>query len=220
MKTSTAADERRRKIGGACLVAAPLILLAGDAMRAGAGLRYESLVMMKLSFAVFVGAFLALVHLLRERADRTGLAGGALAIVGCLSGSGIVTATMIRGSLEAAALGEPVSRAIENAMREGGVPSFLFMFPLPGLAFPAGLLVLSAGLLRAKAAPAPAALLLALSGVLFPVGRIPGIEPAILASGVALSASMGWIGWRILTRTAPGWEQTRTAGALGEELTA
>ena len=220
MKTSTAADERRRKIGGACLVAAPLILLAGDTVRAGAGLSYESLVLMKLSFVVFVGAFLALVHLLRDGADRTGLAGGALAIIGCLSGSGIVTARMIEMSLETAALGEAVSRAIENAMQEGGVPTFLFLFPLPGLAFPAGLLVLSAGLLRAKAAPAPAALLLALGALLFPVGRIPGIEPAVLASSVALSASMGWIGWRILKRTAPGWEQTRPAGALGEELTA
>src|ERR687893_3141437 len=103
MKTSTAADERRRKIGGVCLLAAPLILLAGDWMRAGAGLRYESLVLMKLSLAFFVGAVLALVHLLRERADLTGLAGGALAVVGCMAASGIVTAAMIRLSLESAA---------------------------------------------------------------------------------------------------------------------
>jgi len=220
MKTSTAADERRRKIGGACLLAAPLVLLAGDSMRAGAGLRYESLVLMKLSFALFVAAVLALVHLLRERADRTGLAGGALAIVGCLSGSGIVTAAMIGVSLESAALGEPVERAVEEAMRAGGVPAFLFLFPLPGLAFPAGLLVLSVGLLRAKAAPVPAAVLLAVGALLFPVGRIGGIEPAVLASSVAISASMGWMGWRIIKREAPGWERVAPAGALGDELTA
>jgi hypothetical protein len=100
------------------------------------------------------------------------------------------------------------------------VPTFLFLFPLPGLAFPAGLLVLSFGLLRAKAAPGAAAWLLALGAVLFPVGRIPGIEPAILASSVALSASMGWIGWRILKREAPAWEHAAPAGALGDELTA
>ena len=220
MKTSTAADERRRKIGGVCLLAAPLILLAGDWMRAGAGLRYESLVLMKLSFAVFAAAVLALIHMLRERADRTGLFGGALALVGCVSASGIVTAAMIGWSIESAALGEPVGRAVEGAMQAGGVPTFLFLFPLPGLAFPAGLLVLSAGLLRAKAAPVPAALLLALGALLFPFGRIPGIESVVLVSSVALAASLGWIGWRTLRREAPGWEQTRTAGALAEELTA
>lgn len=220
MKTSTAADERRRKIGGACLVAAPLILLAGDVMRAGAGLRYESIVMMKLSFALFAGAVIALVHMLRERADRTGLAGGALALVGCLSATGIVTAHMIGLSLESASLGEPVERAIQGAMEAGGVPAFLFLFPLPGLAFPAGLLVLSFGLLRAKAAPAPAALLLAAGALLFPVGRIGAIEPAVLASSVALAASMAWMGWRVLRREAPAWEQTRAARSLGEELTA
>ena len=220
MKTSTAADERRRKIGGVCLVAAPLLLLAGDLLRAGAGLRYESLIVMKLSFAFFVAAVLALVHLLRERSDRTGLAGGALTLVGCLAGSGIVTAAMIGVSLETAALGEPTLSAVEEAMRAGGVPAFLFMFPLPGLAFPAGLLVLSAGLLRAKVMPAPAAALLALGALLFPVGRIGEFEPAVLASSAALSASMGWIGWRVLRRAAPAWEQVAPAGALAEELTA
>ena len=220
MKTSTAADERRRKIGGVCLVVAPLLLLAGDAARAGAGMRYESLVMMKLSFAIFVGAVLALVHLLRERSDRTGLWGGALALVGCVSASGIVTAAMIGVSLRSAALGEPTLRVVDEAMRAGGVPTFLFLFPLPGLAFPAGLLVLSIGLLRARVAPAPAAVLLAVGAVIFPVGRIPGIEPLMLASSAALSASMGWIGWRTLKRAAPGWEQTRPVGGLGDELAA
>jgi hypothetical protein len=220
MKTSTAADERRRKIGGACLLAAPLLLLAGDLMRAGAGLRYESLIVMKLSFAFFVAAVLALVHLLRDGADRTGLAGGALAIVGCLAGSGIVTAAMIRLSLETASLGEPTLRAVEDAMQQSGVPTFVYLFPLSGLAFSAGLLVLSVGLLRSGVVPAPSAVLLAVGALLFPSGRIPGIEPAVLASSVALAASMGWIGWRILKRAAPSREQTRTAGTLGDELPA
>lgn len=220
MKTPTAADERRRKIGGACLLAAPLLLLAGDALRAGAGMRYESLVLMKLSFAVFAAAVLALVHMLRERADRTGLVGGALALIGCVSASGIVTAAMIGLSLETSPLGEPTLRAVADAMQAGGVPTYLFLFPLPGLAFPAGLLVLSVGLLRSGVAPAPAAVLLALGALLFPFGRIPGIESAVLVSSVALAASLGWIGWRTLRREAPGWERAAPAAALGDELTA
>jgi hypothetical protein len=220
MKTVTP-DERRRRIGGVCLLAAPVVLLAADVMRAGAGLRHEWPIPAKLSFALFVPAILALVHLLRERADRTGLLGGGLALVGCLAGASIVTATKIMTSLEDASLGEPATRAVEAAMLAGGVPQYLFLYPLPGLAFPAGLLVLSFGLLRAGVVPAPAAVLLALGAVLFPVGRIGGIEAAVLASSVALTASMGWIGWRVLNRATPDWEQTTApASALLEEVPA
>jgi hypothetical protein len=128
---------------------------------------------------------------------------------------------MIGGTLEAAALGGPTMRAVEDAMARGGVPQFLFLFPLPGLAFPVGLLILSAALLWARVVPAPAAILLALGAVLFPVGRIGGIEAAMLASSAAIAASMGWTGWRVLNRAAAAWGQKRaTPGALGEELPA
>lgn len=144
------ATELRRKIAAACLLAAPLTMLAGDALKFGAGATRAWLVLLKLSFALFAGAALALVHLASRRADRAGLVGGALTIVGCLAGSGIATAFAVESSIVAAKLDESTMRALGTAFREGGVMQFVMLYPLPGLAFPAGLLVLSYALLRAR----------------------------------------------------------------------
>jgi hypothetical protein len=43
-------------------------------------------------------------------------------------------------------------------------------------------------------------LLLALGGVLFPLGRALGIELAIVACDIVLAAAFAAIGWQILTR--------------------
>lgn len=129
---------RGRIIAGVCLIAAPLVMLTGDVLRIAAELIHPAYVALKLSFAFFVPAVLALVHLLGRRADRIGLLGGGLAVVGCLAGSGIVTASSIVHSLESASLDAPSMQAIERAMRDGGVAGLVLMYPLPGLAFPAG----------------------------------------------------------------------------------
>jgi hypothetical protein len=46
----------RRKGAAVCLLAAPLLMLAGDALRLWAGAQHTGLVLFKLSFALFVGA--------------------------------------------------------------------------------------------------------------------------------------------------------------------
>ena len=217
MKSSPATN-LRRIIAGLCLMIAPALMLAADALRIGADMIYPWLVIFKLSFAFFVAAILAITHLLSRRADRIGLVGGALGIVGCLAGSGIVTASMIGWSIEAAALGESVDRAIEAAMVNGGAINFLFLYPLPGLAFPVGLLVLSFGLVRAKSMPLPVVSLLALGAILFPIGRIGAIQTAVLASGVSLSVAMGLIGWRVLKWSAAEWERVPPEGAQAARL--
>src|SRR5829696_2883613 len=151
MKTETA-DDLRRRGAAACLLAAPALMLAGDALRYWAGLEWAWLVTFKLSFALFVGAALGLVSLTRGRADGAGLAGGALAVVGCLAGSGIVTANAVLGPVEAAGLDEAATRAVGAAMMKSGVGGYMFLYPLPGLAFPAGFLVLAYALWRSRAA--------------------------------------------------------------------
>lgn len=223
MKSSPATD-LRRKIAGICLIAAPALMLAGDALNIGADMTYAWLVMSKLAFALFVPALLALVHLLRERADRTGMLGGGLAVVGCLAASGILTASMIGWSIETAKLDGQMMSGIEEAMRKNGVAPYVFMYPLPGLGFPVGLLILSYGLLRTRVAPWVVVVMLALGAILFPVGRIGGVAAAVLGSGVALSAALGLIGWRVLNWTAAEWEHVPVARAEtltleGEALT-
>jgi hypothetical protein len=197
MKAETADDIRRRG-AAACLIAAPALMLAGDALRYWAGAQHAWLVMVKLSFALFVGAALALVGLTRGRADGAGLLGGALAVVGCLAGSGILTATAIFQSFDAAALGEAAERAVEASMTKSGVGAYILFYPLPGLAFPIGFLVLAYALRRSRAASPAAAPLVALGALLFPVGRIGGVEAAVMGSGLALTLGMSLAALRLL----------------------
>jgi hypothetical protein len=211
MRAETA-EEMRRRGAAACLFAAPAVLLAGDAVRLWAGAQRASLVMGKLAFALFVGAALAVVGLTRGRADGAGLLGGALAVVGCLAGSGILTASAIFQSFDAAALGEAAERAVEASMMKSGVFGYVLFYPLPGLAFPAGFLVLAYALLRSRAASTTAALLVALGALLFPVGRIGDSEPAVVASGLALTLGMALTALRLLG--ARGRRQPFGAGAM------
>lgn len=197
MKAETAAEVRRRG-AAVCLFAAPALMLAGDALHYWAGAQRAWLVMFKLSFALFVGAALGLVGLTRGRADGAGLVGGALAVVGCLAGSGIITANAIFQSFDAAALGEAAERAVEASMMKSGVGTYILFYPLPGIAFPAGFLVLAYALLRSRAVSTTAAVLVALGALLFPVGRIGDIEAAVIGSGLAFTLGMSLTALRLL----------------------
>jgi len=199
------ATELRRRGAALCLFAAPLLMFAGDTLNYAAGMEYTWRVMFKLSFAFFVGAALALVHLSSGRADRAGLVGGALAVVGCLSGTGIMTANAVLSPIESAALDEAARAAIESALRASGVGGYIVLYPLPGLAFPAGFLVLSYALLRARAASPAAVCALALGALLFPVGRIGQSGAAVLGSGFAMSLGMGLIALRVLRVRVGEW---------------
>lgn len=195
-----------RRVGAAaCLLAAPLLMLAGDVLRVLGGAPRAWLVMAKLAFALFVGAALAVVRLTSERADRAGLVGGALAVVGCLAGSGILTANAVLGSIDTAGLDAAATGAIEAALRTSGVGGFVLFYPLPGLAFPVGFLVLSYALLRARAVSPVAAAALALGALLFPVGRIGGLDWAVIASGVGMSVGLGLVALRVTGTSAGEW---------------
>lgn len=203
----------RKNIAGVCLVAAPLVLLAGDAAaRLGTQWSFAHVFTAKLAFALFAPALLALMHLLRERADKTGLAGGGLALMGLLSGSAIVTFWHTVRALSSLDFNESAVAAMGSAM-ENEVFGLTFLYPLAGVFFPLGLLVLSVGLFRARVAAPHVAAMLAVGAILFPVGRIGGSWAAIFASDIFLTAALGLIGWRILKWTTSEWERVPASGA-------
>src|ERR1044072_1609256 len=217
MREQPAAEIRRR---GAALgiFAAPVLMLAGDALRYWAGAQRTWFVMLKLALALFVGATLGVVALTRGRADGAGLLGGALAVVGCLAGACIVTANDIFQSFNAAGLDEATTRAAQTAMMSGDMRAHLFLYPLPGLAFPVGFLVLAYALVRARAASTTAALLVALGAILFPVGRIGGIEAAIMGSGLAFTLGMTPVALRLLGLSTGEWLRPTGTEALREQV--
>lgn len=198
------ATNLRKKLAGISLIAAPVMLLLADLTNFISGLHYPRYLIAKTAFAVFIAATLGLVHLLRERADRMGLIGGGLTIVGCISGATIVTFGLLEQTAIAVRLDAATLQSIERATEQ--IWMAVVMFPLPGLFFPIGLLVLSVGLYRTKLVARLIAVVLALGAVLFPIGRIPGILPFELASDILLVVALGLIGWRILNWTVAQWE--------------
>jgi hypothetical protein len=212
------ATELRRAGAAACLLAAPLLMLAGDVLRVAGGAHLAWLVMFKLAFALFVGAALAVAHLTSERADRTGLVGAALAVVGCLAGSGIVTANAVLAPIETAGLDAAATQAIEAAFKASSAGGYVVLYPLPGLAFPVGFLVLACALLRARVVSPVAAAALALGALLFPVGRIGGFDWAVIGSGVGMSLGLGTTALRVLGKSAGEWARARASAPPASEL--
>jgi hypothetical protein len=156
-----AALARRRRIGGACLVLAPLVMLVADTIGVlgGDGAFWVWSVGMWISLLLFLAAILEVVHQLAHRADRFGLAFGALAIVG------LFTAATMQGVFRVQYVLE------EQAAGMGDIPIIMATSIAPGILFPLSLLVLAIGLGRSRVLGWGAAIALALGAILFPVGR-------------------------------------------------
>jgi hypothetical protein len=90
---------------------------------------------------------------------------------------------------------------------------------LPGLAFPAGFLVLAYALRRSRAASTTAALLVALGALLFPVGRIGHVEAAVFGSGLALTLGMSLAALRLFDPGARERARAVDAGTIIEGQT-
>ncbi len=205
MNTSAATNLRRR-VAGVSLIAGPALLLTSSVVRFVFERVFEWYLTMKLSFFFIALAALGLVHLLRGRADGSGHVGGALALAGCISGASIVTAAYVLEPMQGAVADEKLRELYLTIVNS----------QLPGLFFPIGLLILAVALLRKRVVPVWAGLLFALGAALFPVGRIPGLVWAIFACDVLLTASLGYVGTRVLGMTAEEWEGAPAAPAAVE----
>ena len=206
MEKSPAANFRKN-LAAVSLIAAPALLLIGDLFGFGRDFYYARYFFCKAALAIFVFAILAIVHLLKPRADRLGLIGGGLAITGAISGTTLFSFVYLHDEMIAAAAAAGFDagamQSCEQIFRR--VFSIMVHAPLPGLAFPIGLFTLSVGLSTTKIVPRWAAAALGLGAILFPVGRIPGILSVSIASDVFLVVSMCFIGWKTLI-DSEGWD--------------
>ena len=186
----------RKYLAAFCLIAAPIVLLIGDAAAYFFNAQFAFYLCGKVSLTLFVFAVFVLVDLLRPFADRLGLIAGGMAIIGAISGTTLFSLVYFyneasKGVIDAAAM---------NSFNTFFEQFYLLivMMPLPGLFFPIGLTILSVGLFWKKAVPRWSAIVLAIGAILFPVGRIPGILTISIASDIFLTISLCFIGWRIL----------------------
>jgi hypothetical protein len=204
---------RRRVIAGVSLVALSVAFLA-DSMT-GLMTRPASPSHTTITIIGFVAvlnavlmpfAILGLAQLLRARADRVGLAGVFMVLVGWAAATRISVVIQLDMLLSAGVEGVPAPALGSIFTAAPGV--WVSIFPV-GLFFPLGLITLGLGLFRWRPVNRWFGLLLALGGLLFPVGRAVGIGFAITACDIALATAFAAIGGQILTRPAV-WETAST----------
>ena len=193
------------RVGGAALLAAPLLLLLGNLLRFGIatsdnaellaeigesrGRFYAGTVLLLLGVAVLVAAVLRMVTLARPRAEWWALGGGALAIFGLLAGSNILTVDIVRWLMTDSASDAAVTVTLADLADDSA--GYTIAVLVPGLAFPIGLLVLAVALWRSQITPRWAPIVVAVGAVLFPIGRIPAIDPLLLITDLVLLVGLG-----------------------------
>lgn len=167
-----------------------------------------------LSAVLMTAAILGLSQLLRSRADWAGLAGAGATLAGWAVSTRISTLIQLDALLRAGVEGVPAS-ALESIFKSAPVV-WVSMFPV-GLLFPLGLITLGVALFRWHPVNRWSGLLLALGGVLFPVGRAAGNEFAYIACDLTLAAAFVSLGWQTLTRPA-AWETTSSGSEFVDEM--
>ncbi len=189
---------RRRRIAGAAMIAAPLVMLVADSI----GLAFGDVgfwawsVALWVSFLLFVPAVVGMSAAAAGSADRLGLAGAGLALIGLMTGATIMgvhrTAHVLSG-----AVGEAEMAAAP------GAKLLLATSIQPGLTFPIGLLILTLALRRAGALSGPMAAVLAAGAILFPVGRIFVGFAGSVASDVCLALALVPLGLSLRSAASP-----------------
>lgn len=212
----TKESNRRRVLAGTCLVVLALLFatnpLAGIVLR-GMSPTVTSIAMTgfiaPVQMALFIGAIVGITQLLRRRADRAGLAGAALALTGWAVGIRILALGQLESLLAIGVAGVPADTL--QKLFEAAPLVWVSIVPL-GLFFPIGIVTLGITLFAAAPVNRWIGALLALGGILFPVGRAIRIAWALTACDLVLGAAFALIGWQILSRREL-WDATDAAPA-------
>ena len=147
--------------------------------------------------ACLIGAVFAIMQLLRPKADRTGLVGGTLAILGWAVGLRIMGLGQLEALLASGITGMPADTL--RKMFEAAPIVWVSIVPL-GLLFPIGLMTLGIALAVTNRIPRWIGVALALGGLLFPIGRIPAILSVYITTDLLLGVAFGAIAWQVYTR--------------------
>ncbi|BCB77941.1 hypothetical protein GCM10022251_37480 [Phytohabitans flavus] len=210
----------RRYAAGICLIAAPLVYVAGlvadPALREGSdsigaygrhpGWVSLSASLLHWSWVLLVPGIVGMVHLIRHRGVVFGHLAGGLTLLGIVNFSGLMLGDFFYSQLEA-------NLGVEEGTRLGDaafdMPGAMFGFQIPGFLGLLGLLLLGLALAYARQAPwwAPFAMVggALLAVPLFPIGTVIG--------GLIYLAGSGVIGLRMLRMSDAEWAGQAPADA-------
>ncbi|MFF5231897.1 hypothetical protein [Dactylosporangium sp. NPDC000521] len=208
----------RRLLAGGCLVAAPLVYVAGlltdPALRAGdaadgaygrhPGQVSVSAALLHWSWVLLVPGIIGMIHLVRRRAVLFGHIAGLVALLGVVNFSALMLGDFFYARLEADLGTAAGDRLADAAFAAGGAQ---WGFQVPGFLGLLGVLLLGLALAYDRRVPwwAPPAMVAGmLTGPIYPIGMIAGSLLYIAGAGV--------IGVRMLRMTDAEWAQEPVAG--------
>lgn len=195
MEQPTAIDRLLDKVGGVCLIAAPLLSAISSPLRFNEATLFSAGLTQMYACVLFIPAILALARLLRHTAPRLAIIGGMVGILGSVGGVNFATLLLYEWASRTAGADQTTVRAITEAVQSELWPAL----SLPTIMFPIGFLILSIGLLRFGIVPRWVGALLCVAAIVFPLGRIPDIQALFHLSDLLLFIPLAWIGMRYLT---------------------
>lgn len=139
---------------------------------------------------LWIAGILGKVHLLRTNADRLGLVGGCIALLGLVAVSNIMLLQLVLVLIERKAENYPFVIA-------GVFRNVLFVTYVFGPVFPLGLFLLGIGLHRLKVFPFSATGVFLLGTIGFPTGRIADLPLLIHLSDLMIALGSIEIAWHL-----------------------
>lgn len=187
-----------RNLSAVCVIAAPTLLftssLLGVLSPQTIFLRY---ILGKAGLGLFVFAIFALIQILRPQMEKFALIVGGMAIIGAINGATLYSFGYFGAEMKNAGFDATTLQTFQTFYKQ--IYITVVMIPLPGLFFPIGLLLLSVGSYLKKTVSRPAAIILVIAAITFPMGRIPGNRAIFVVTDFLFLVSMVIIGWQILS---------------------
>ena len=207
----------RKVVAGACMVLAPLFLLASMILHPEAGTSaasqasaiaddpdawYAAHALALAAIVLSVPAVLGFMHMLREKRAAEGHVGGGLALLGLMTFVGLVamelTFWQAGGEAETAALIDRTQDTLGLV-----IPFYALTF-----GFIAGMVVLAYGMLAARVVSAFMAACTAGGAILLAVASLSGETWVGIAAAALLAIGFGMTGFMVLGETDGEWEHS------------
>jgi hypothetical protein len=210
----------RKMVAGACMVAAPVVLLVAMVIHPASDMNeaaqvatiaanldawYVAHLLALVSIALMVPAVLGLMHMLREREVASGHLGGGLAMVGLLAFAGILGMEMAMWQMVA---GGSTREAVGLLERLNDTTGIVIPFLLVSFGFSLGLACLAYGLLRARFVQSWMAIFVAVGAIVFGFAIGTAMNWLAIVGAAFLVVGLGAIGRMVLRETDEAWEHT------------
>jgi hypothetical protein len=214
------AHHSRKVLAGACMVVAPLVLLAAMVIHPASDMNeatqvatiqdnldawYVAHLLALVSIAVMVPAVLGLMHMMREREVAFGHVGGGLAMLGLLAFAGIVGMELVMWQMAA---GGSTREAVALLERLNNTAGIVIPFAFVSFGFALGLAWLAVGLYRARAVQSWMAISTAAGAILFGFAIGTAMNWLAVVAAAFLVVGLGSIGRMVLRETDEAWEHT------------